>query len=168
MRNSPYGITVPFRANATINKFRILLVRLLPFFEPQCKKCPVFQGFLSSGRQEGRKTLSPQPLSYTDLATRISKTAKVELSTTLFRWYWTPEVGRNGSGCNYETALTFRSPGHDACMVRDNPLCPGPQSPALQPTHCAVSGCRSSPSRRAPNRSGSAARGAPLRSGGSG
>jgi hypothetical protein len=24
MRNSPYGITVPFRANATINKFRIL------------------------------------------------------------------------------------------------------------------------------------------------
>ena len=34
-------------------------VRLLPFFEPQCKKCPVFQGFLSSGRQEGRKTLSP-------------------------------------------------------------------------------------------------------------
>jgi hypothetical protein len=26
MRNSPYGITVPFRANATINKFRILSV----------------------------------------------------------------------------------------------------------------------------------------------
>ena len=24
MRNSPYGITVPFRANATINKFRAL------------------------------------------------------------------------------------------------------------------------------------------------
>ena len=24
MRNSPYGITVPFRANATINKFRVL------------------------------------------------------------------------------------------------------------------------------------------------
>ena len=28
MRNSPYGITVPFRANATINKFRILSMRL--------------------------------------------------------------------------------------------------------------------------------------------
>jgi hypothetical protein len=24
MRNSPYGITVPFRANATVNKFRAL------------------------------------------------------------------------------------------------------------------------------------------------
>src|SRR5271157_1592851 len=32
MRNSPYGITVPFRANATINKFRILTGRL-PDFE---------------------------------------------------------------------------------------------------------------------------------------
>ena len=38
------------------------------------------------------------------------------------------------------------------------PLRPGPQSPALQPTHCAASGCRSSPSRRAPGRSGGAGR----------
>ena len=92
------------------------------------------------------------------LKSRTARSRPPERRHWFFLWHWTPGVDRNGSGWNMKRLLllvllvmmvAWFATTRDV-RVRNRPA-------LFRPTHCATSGCRSSPARRGSGRAQEAA-----------